>query len=75
MTELNEYRMLMIKTSLTACHEWTSYQRAEGNEATLDGFLSEFPLYNVPYLVSLLGVEMFNGNDIPTTSQEFQTIK
>ena len=73
---ITAHRQRLIETSLSLCKEWTSHQMSIGNNPTLDGFLEVYPLFNVPYLVELIGVEMFNvKHDLPPTSEELQTIK
>ena len=73
---MTEHRQKLIESALSACKEWTSLEMKDGNNPTLDDFLEQFPLFNVPYLVKLIGVEMFNvKHDLPTTSEKLQTIK
>ena len=75
---MTEHRQKMIEASLTACQTWTSLQIEDGNNPTLDDFLEQFPLFNVPYLVELIGAEMYNEkykHELFGVSETIQTSK
>lgn len=63
----------MVRNIQLLARDWTLNELKKGNYPTLDDFIAQFPTFNVPKLLDLIGVEMFNAkHDLPGVSQKVQ---